>query len=153
MEAVEIDSLTYYFEDDPHIHNQDNEDIEEGYVFACHFTYHEIEGKYYRIKLIHNGELLQDIFLVPDWYEDGDSIEFDFSSLYIFEKNDTIKAELLSIDKAAYDYFSTLNAVLLTNNEGSLFSSIPDNPLTNFTEGALGYFAAYSVRSRTVVFE
>jgi len=152
MKAVEIDSLTYYFEDDPDIYNEDYEDMEEGYVFSCHFTYHEIEGNYYRIKLTHNGELLQDIFLIPDWYEDGESVEYEFSN-HLFEKNDTIKVELLSIDKAAYDYFSTLNAVLLSVNTGPVFSSIPDNPLTNFTEGALGYFAAYSVRSQTVVFE
>ena len=152
MKAVEIDSLTYYFEDDPDIHNEDYEDMEEGYVFSCHFIYHEIDGNYYRIKLTHNGELLQNIFLIPDWYDDGDTIEYEFWN-YLFEKNDTIKVELLSIDKAVYDYFSTLSDVLLSVGTGPVFSSIPDNPLTNFTEGALGYFAAYSVRSQTVVFE
>ena len=152
MKAVEIDSLTYYFEDDPDIYNEDYEDMEEGYVFSCYFTYHEIEGNYYRIKLTHNGELLQDIFLIPDWYEDGDSVEYEFWN-HLFEKNDTMKVELLSIDRAVYDYFSTLNDVVLSEDSGPVFSSIPDNPLTNFTEGALGYFAAYSVRSQTVVFE
>ena len=126
--------------------------MEEGYVFSCNFTYPETEGHYFRIKLTLNGELFQDIFLVDDWYDGGDNVDYDFSN-YLFEKNDTMKVELLSIDKAVYDYFSTLNAVLLSVNTGPLFSSIPDNPLTNFTGGALGYFGAYSVRSRTVVFE
>ena len=152
MKAVEIDSLTYYFEDDPDIYNEDYEDMEEGYIFACHFTYHEIEGNYYRIKLTHNGELLQDIFLVPDWYEDGESIEYEFGN-YLFEKNDTMKVELLSIDKRVYAYFSTLSAVLLSGDTGHVISSIPDNPVSNVSNGALGYFAAYSVRSQTVVFE
>jgi len=152
MKAVVIDSLTYYFEDDPDIYNEEYEDIEEGYVFSCHFTYHEIEGNYYRIKLTHNGELLQDIFLIPDWYEDGESIEYEFGN-YLFEKNDSMKVELLSIDKAVYDYFSTLSNVLLSENTGPVFSSIPDNPITNVSNGALGYFGAYSVRTQTVVFE
>jgi len=134
MKAVEIDSLTYYFEDDPEIYNEDYEDMEEGYVFSCNFTDPE--------------------FVVQDrYYGNGESIDYDFSNWYLFEKNDTMKVELLSIDKAAYDYFSTLNGVLLSVNTGPVFSIIPDNPLTNFTGDALGYFAAYSVRSRTIVFE
>ena len=153
MKAVEIDSLTYYFEDDPEVYNEDYEDVEEGYVFACHFTYPDIEGNYYRIRLTHNGELLQDMFLVADWYDAGDHVEYDFSGMYLFEKDDRMKVELLSIDEAGYDYFSTLSDVLLTENTGPLFSSVPDNPVTNFTNGALGYFAAYSVQSQTVVFE
>jgi hypothetical protein len=152
MHAVDIDSLTYYFEDDADIHNDDFEDWDEGFVFSCHFTYNEIEGRYHRIKLTLNGELLQDIFMVPDWNEDGDSVEYEFWN-YLFEKNDTMSVELLSIDTAVYDYFSTLNAVLLSGDSGHVFSTIPDNPVTNFTGGALGYFAAYSVRSQTVVFD
>ncbi|MFC1606355.1 DUF4249 domain-containing protein [Candidatus Latescibacterota bacterium] len=154
MEAVEIDSLTYYFEDDPEIFNDDYEDVEEGYVFSCHFTDPETADNYYRFKLTHNGKLFQDYFMFQDrYYGDGEDIEYDFSNWFIFEKNDTMKVELLSIDKAAFDYFFTLSAVLLSENSGPVFSSVPDNPLTNFTGGALGYFAAYSVRSQTVVFE
>ena len=226
MKAVEIDSLTYYFEDDPDIYNhrsygigkaidelmtgfelignylviktrpgrardfhlvlvrqnwkeiidtqveddtvlvicrneedskfladrlEDYEDMEEGYVLSCYFTYPETEGHYFRIKLTLNGELFQDIFLVEDWYDGGDNVDYDFN--YLFEKNNTMKVELLSIDKATHDYFYTLSDVLISDNSGPFFISIPDNPLTNFTNGALGYFAAYSVRSRTIVFE
>ncbi|MFC1551886.1 DUF4249 domain-containing protein [Candidatus Latescibacterota bacterium] len=152
MNAVEIDSLTYYFEDDPDTYIEEYEDMEEGYVFSCHFTYPDIEDNYYRIKLTHNGELLHDIFMVSDWYESGDNVEYDFSA-YIFEENDTMNVELLSIDKAAAEYFSTLNAVMLSSNTGPGFSAIPDNPITNISNGALGYFAAYSVRTKTVVFK
>ena len=94
---------------------------------------------------------------IHDWLEAqgyaGEDIDYDFSNWYLFEKNDTMKVELLSIDKAAYDYFSTLADVLLSEDTGPVFSSIPDNPLTNISNGALGYFAAYSVRTQTVVFE
>ena len=153
MQAVEIDSLTYYFEDDPNVHRDEYEDIEEGYVFSCNFTYPETEGRHFRIRLALNGESLQDIFLVDDWYDSGDDVDYDFSNIHLFEKYDTMKVELLSIDKSVYDYFSTLADALLSTDTGPVFSSIPDNPLSNFTNGALGYFAAYSVRSKTVVFE
>ena len=153
MKAVDIDSLTYYFEDDPEIYNEDYEDMEEGYVFSCYFTDPETKNNYYRIKLTHNGKSLRGLHLFSDRYSDGNDIDYDFKNWYLFEKNDTMTVELLSIDKAVYDYFYTLYDVLISEDSGPLFTSIPDNPITNFTNGALGYFAAYSVRSRTVVFE
>jgi len=153
MKAVQIDSLTYYFENDPEIYNEDYEDLKEGYVFFCNFTDPETKNNYYRIRLILNGELIQDSYLFNDHYSNGKNIEYDFTNWYLFKKNDTMKVELLSIDKATYDYFHTLRSVLLSNDSGPLFTSIPDNPTTNFTNGALGYFAAYSVRSGIIVFE
>ena len=153
MKAVEIDSLTYYFENEPEMYNEDYEDIEEGYVFSCNFTDPETEGNYYRIKLILNGETIQGYSLFNDRYSNGKNIEYEFYNWYLFEENDMLEVRLLSIDKAVYNYFSTLNAVLLSVNTGPLFAAVPDNPTTNLTNGALGYFAAYSVRSKTVVFK
>ena len=153
MQAVEIDSLTYYFEDDPDVYKEDYEDVEEGYVFSCNFTYPKTEGRFFRIKLTLNDESFPDLFLAQDWYEEGDNVEYDFSGMYVLEKNDSMKVELLSIDKATYDYYSTLSDALLSEENVVAFSRIPDNPTSNFTNGALGYFAAYSVRSQTVVFE
>lgn len=50
------------------------------------------------------------------------------------KKGDRIKVELQSIDKGAYTYFYTLDGISESNN----------NPTSNITGGALGYFSAYS---------
>lgn len=64
---------------------------------------------------------------------------------------DTLTVRLLTIDKATYDYFNTLNDVLQSDRSPTSLS--PANPNTNLDNGALGYFAAYTVDTRTIVFQ
>ena len=70
----------------------------------------------------------------------------------LFDKNETVTVELLTIDKAAYEYFFRLNEM---SDESGL--DIPDilntntyNPKSNLSNGALGYFYAYSYKKYTV---
>lgn len=62
---------------------------------------------------------------------------------------DTITVELLSIDKATYDYFNTLRDVLSSDRSATSLS--PANPNTNLSNGSLGYFVAWTVDSKTIV--
>jgi hypothetical protein len=62
---------------------------------------------------------------------------------------DTIIVELLSIDKAAYDYFNTLKDILSSDRSPTSLS--PANPNTNVSNGALGYFAAFTIDTKTIV--
>ena len=62
---------------------------------------------------------------------------------------DTITVELLSIDKAAYDYYSTLRDILSSDRSATSLS--PANPNTNLTNGPLGYFAAFTVDTKSIV--
>ena len=66
-----------------------------------------------------------------------------------FTTGDTVRVDLLSIDKASYDCFNTLNDILTSDRSPT--SLAPANPNTNLTNGALGYFAAYSISSKMVV--
>jgi hypothetical protein len=66
-----------------------------------------------------------------------------------FSTGDTVWVDLLSIDKASYDYFNTLNNILTSDRSPT--SLAPANPNTNLTNGALGYFAAYSISSRMII--
>ena len=70
-----------------------------------------------------------------------------------YQKDETINIELLTIDKAAYEYFFQLND--LSEDSGI---DVPDmlrintyNPKTNLSNGALGYFYAYSYKKYSVV--
>lgn len=69
------------------------------------------------------------------------------------EKNETINIELLTLDKSSYEYFFQLNEL---SEETGL--DIPDilnvntyNPNSNLSNGALGYFYAYSYKKYTAV--
>lgn len=62
---------------------------------------------------------------------------------------DTITVQLLSIDKAAYDYFSTLRDILSSDRSPTSLS--PANPNTNLSNGSLGYFAAFAMDTRRIV--
>jgi hypothetical protein len=65
------------------------------------------------------------------------------------QSGDTITLELLSIDKAAYDYFSTLRNILSSDRSPTSLS--PANPNTNLTNGSLGYFAAFAMDTKKII--
>jgi hypothetical protein len=66
----------------------------------------------------------------------------------VFQKTDTLIVELQSIDKATYDYFTTLESI-----SGNVMeqTASPANPISNFNNGALGYFSAYSFDRKIVI--
>lgn len=57
------------------------------------------------------------------------------------KKGDRLKIELQSLDKGAYTYFYTLDGISDSNN----------NPTSNITGGALGYFSAYSYDRQEII--
>lgn len=62
---------------------------------------------------------------------------------------DTLQAELDVIDQPMYNYFYTLN-----NSALSTQTAAPANPVSNISNGALGYFCAYAAsRSSTIVMD
>lgn len=62
---------------------------------------------------------------------------------------DTITVELVSLDRAAYDYWNTLRDVLSSDRAATLLA--PSNPNTNLSNGALGYFSACTVDTKKIV--
>jgi len=64
---------------------------------------------------------------------------------------DTITLELLSIDKASYDYFSTLKDILTSDRSPTSLS--PANPNTNLSNGSLGYFSAFAMDTKKIVIQ
>jgi hypothetical protein len=98
---------------------------------------------YYRIKYSVNGEPVDDhgdLTIYSDKLFNGKLIGLNQGN-FVFSENDTLTIEVQSIDKAAYDYFTTLKSI---SGFESLESASPANPTSNFSNGALGYFSAYS---------
>jgi hypothetical protein len=111
----------------------------------CHFHDPKGEKNYYRVKYIKNDTVNADNYrLYDDQYTDGEEISMRAGNADAGDYNAVV---LLSIDKKAYEYYHTLEEILRTN---PFFGSTPANPNTNLSNGALGYFAAYTVSVRTI---
>lgn len=124
--------------------------FDSGYKVSCVIRDPAGIENYYRIKYYTNGKPVDDtgeINLFSDKLFDGKTVGLGHRSI-VFNETDTLTVELQSIDKAAYDYFSTLESI---SGIEMLQSASPANPISNFSNGALGYFSAYSFDRRTII--
>jgi hypothetical protein len=127
--------LHIYFQDDP-----ENED-------------------YARFRILNNGELLGGYRIYNDKYTNGNYIK---ARLNLGAEDNNIKigdeltVQLLSIDKASYDFYLTENIINASRTQGGggpPSSISPANPNTNWTNDALGVFTAFSVSTQSVIVE
>jgi hypothetical protein len=61
------------------------------------------------------------------------------------------EVQVFSIDESVYNYFLQLNDVLYWKRR--LMPPTPYNPKSNISNGALGYFAAWSYDSEKILLE
>lgn len=102
---------------------------------------------YYRFIQIINGSQQKEIDIFDDELNDGREINYTLftdDENVDLHKDDTVVVLLRSIDKPTFEYYRTAREAI-----GG--SQSPANPNTNISNGALGYFSAYSQRSDTVV--
>ena len=103
--------------------------------------------EYYRIKPYQNGIASDNINIMDDNLNDGQHI--DYSRIRSdFVIGDTVKIDLIKMDKLTYDYFLTLNDILGRDLQNS---STPYNPLSNISNGAMGYFGAVAIDTKKVI--
>lgn len=110
-------------------------------------------ANFYRFILFRNN-IEELIFITDDRLQDGKVISYPLfnppTQQVSLRTGDSIEVHLQAIDKSLYEYFRTLNQLNSGgSHEGS--ASLPANPLTNISNGALGYFNACTVRSKTIV--
>jgi hypothetical protein len=117
------------------------------WAFKVHFMDPAGVKNYYHFVLMRNSIISQRFFLYDDRIQDGESITYDLIPDTLRDR-DTVVIFLQCIDKGVYDYFRTASQI--SNGRGSQSAS-PANPLSNFSNGALGYFSAYAVRSKRMV--
>jgi len=118
-------------------------------IINVHFQDPANIKNYYRFVEVKKGIEQKFIFLYDDRVQDGSPIS---SSLFADEDTlrtgDSVRVELQGIDKGAFDYFRTMRQA---GGGGGPQAASPANPVSNFTNGALGYFNAYSVKSKLIV--
>jgi hypothetical protein len=95
-----------------------------------------------------NGKVLPDIFVFEDRLSDGRDIRQTlYNDTSTLHTGDQLTVDMYCVDKKIYDYFFSLLQV--TGNNG-FQSASPANPNTNISNGALGYFSAHTIRSKTL---
>ena len=106
---------------------------------------------YYQFIEYLNGKLIPNTFVFEDRLSDGRYIEQPlFNDSSYLHRGDTLQLRMYCIDKNIYNYFFSL--IQVTGNSG-FQSASPDNPISNITGGALGYFSAHTVhREKLVVY-
>jgi Domain of unknown function (DUF4249) len=105
-----------------------------------------VEKNFYRLKVFKNDSInTQSYRLYDDQYTNGEESELRVAYATV---GDTFRVELLSLDQSTYEYYRTLSDLLFTN---PIFGSTPANPNTNLSNGALGYFGACAISTRTII--
>ncbi len=104
---------------------------------------------YYRFIELINGVVINSTSITSDNLRDGTVIDHSSGIRpdYPLVSGDIITIQLQSIDYGVYEYFRTFNRT----GDGSFDSSTPANPTSNLSNGALGYFSAYAVRSKSII--
>ena len=141
---VKIDSLSYDYQPEARF-------FDGGYRVLLYFSDPPKVENYYRVRVSKNGKpfnSVSDIIVFDDSRLDGKGIQVRLRG-QTFAEGDTANVELLSIDKDAWLYFSTLRE-MANANPGS---PAPANPISNFSNGALGYFSAWSGDEKGIIIE
>jgi hypothetical protein len=114
-------------------------------------NYHDPPGKgnYYRFVEQINRVVKTEIFLDDDLLKDGNLITQNIIRADTSLKTgDSVSVFLQTIDKNVFNYFLQLSNVTGGYNGPT---ATPANPISNFNGGALGYFSAYAVRSKSII--
>lgn len=105
-------------------------------------------GNNYRFVQYVNGLKNKGIYIQNDDLSNG---RLSTATLYNrdgdINKGDTVKVELQCIDPVIYKYWFSLSQ----SATGETESASPANPVSNITGGALGYFSAHTVRTKSVI--
>jgi hypothetical protein len=104
------------------------------------------EKNFYRLKVFSNDTTdFEEYRLFDDLYTNGEETQLRAGHA---EAGDTLRIELLSLDKSTYGYYRTLEDLLHSN---PIFGSTPANPDSNLSNGALGYFGTCAVSKKSLI--
>jgi hypothetical protein len=133
-----------------------NSPVGAGYDLYLAFKDPPEPGNFYRINVhISNPLILSDSIdgrryrLYSDKLSNGTETAYRVRLRRRANPGDTVTVDLMSIDKATYDYYRSLDNILTSDRSPTSLS--PANPNTNLSGGSLGYFTAYAIDSKKIV--
>jgi len=104
-------------------------------------------GNSYRFIQTANGKLVKAVFVQNDALSDGLRITRPLINRDgKLESGDIVKVDMLCIDENVYKYWYSLDQASTGQSQAT-----PANPVSNISGGALGYFSAHSISSKTIV--
>lgn len=112
------------------------------------FDYTDPTGvlNYYKADIVVNGAPYSSNERSDDKFTDGVKKTVMFTEFDDLKTGDTVDVYFKSVDFNVYQYFFTLD------ENTSFVSAAPSNPISNISNGALGYFNACSVTKRRMFF-
>jgi hypothetical protein len=149
----EIRSTRYSKSTEVSILNPEGETV---YTINCRFYDDPSVSNYYMICYRSRWTLIEQRFFMltessangGSFDKTGDLISFSES---IFWDGGIVDVQLYSLDEPVYQYFKQLDDILFWKRR--YIPPVPYNPKSNLSGGALGYFAAMSYDSSTLVLE
>jgi hypothetical protein len=148
QDSVSIDSLMQ--PPGPDVYDYPNNLL--NYSVLMSFLDPPSQGNYYGMRMYKNGRLVRDLTrdpLISDRLSNGLYQNPTLSDIAL-RPGDTVRVDLVALDKPGYDFYNTLQHAFHSGT-GSPFSSPAENPISNISNGAIGYFGAYAVTSKMVV--
>lgn len=109
-------------------------------------------GDYYQFRIYQNDSLFDspfDILVSDDRLVDGQESFFLYP--YPFEEGDTVVVEIRGISELTYSYY--ISYIQQASSGGGPFGSPPANLVTNWDNGALGFFGTAATVRDTIIME
>ena len=104
-------------------------------------------GNYYRFTQSINGVVVPEPYAMEDRLSDGRNISRPlFTDTTEMKTGDNLLIKMYCIDEANYNYFRTYRLVTTNDNQ----SASPANPVSNISNGALGYFSAHTIQTKQI---
>lgn len=139
---VELDSLSQVF-------TEASLFGEAGYVVFMNFLDPAGLPNFYRALRNVNGEPLVQLgeqFIFDDTFSEGNTQTVPFFSTR-HEVGDSVSVEFRSYSEASYNYYSQLFAIAGDGGQ----SAAPANPISNWSNNALGHFAAWGFDVKYII--
>ena len=124
------------------------------YELHCFFQDHPGIEDFAKLSVSIKGKRLNQIFTYNDRLTDGNLIdyaEFYFEEEHQIQPGDEITVHLVTIDEINYKYFETLKSAIASSGGIPINQMTPSNPVSNWSNGALGYFSACSRDYKSIV--
>jgi hypothetical protein len=125
------------------------------YEYSVYFQDNPGQEDFARFRLFINDVLQVGSFRYDDRLTDGNYIDFNrffFEPKEDIVSGDVVTIDMLTIDKLTFEYFDTLRRVI-ASGRGPFSSTSPSNPITNWSNDALGYFSVSSIQSKSIIIE
>lgn len=104
-------------------------------------------GNFYHLVLTVQDRPSREIYLHNDKINNGARVSHVLNNDADIRTGDVITVQLQCIDAAVYDFYYSLDQALKQS------SAVISNPKTNIEGGAMGYFCAHTIRTKSFVFK